>query len=268
MPYGFKGWMIGCWLTVGSAALAPAVSATAEDAVGTQGIRVTFDAGGAPVTMTRDAAGTIQFDGLPYPGLVLYRPSTGVVYYQHPSEPLWLTVQPGQGQGVSATVAAGPAWQPWQGHPTQRWDIKGGLDKAAPSCGQWYGSADAAQQAGVSMADMIRVLAVLEWLNAGSKGPVCQRLAITPAEGARIGLPVYWMTLSGPWQLTEVVRAGVAPIALPDAVKPVDDSVRLQILLSQFAPEERQAFVRANGTLPVARQVEAIEGALSEMVMP
>ena len=78
-------------------------------------------------------------------------------------------------------------------------------------------------------------------------------------QGVQLGLPLRWNTPNGPWQLVSVARTSVAPIALPEVVKPLDDTARLQLLLSQFGKEQRENFIRANSNLPVTQQVDLIE---------
>jgi hypothetical protein len=225
-----------------------------------EGLRLTYDAAEAPVTLQRDNAGTVQVEGLPYPGLVLYRPDTGVVYYQHPDLPAWLAVAPDTVQTVSATLIRGAAWQPWQGQPTTAYQTKAGPN----DCGPLYASPDAAAQSGLTLTDIWRVLSALAWLNAGSASPPCDRLMVTrPEKGDAVGLPVRFEGPNGTWQLTELVRAGVAHIELPAAAEPADDATRLNLLLRQFTPDERQGFIRQYGTLPVARQLDLLEKALA-----
>lgn len=230
-------------------------------------LRITYDIGDIPVTITRDAAGTYQWDGLPYPGTVLYQPQNGVIYYQHPEDPAWHTITPAMLQGVVATAKPtnGPAWQAWQGQPTLRWNIAA---DAATSCQPVFASQPAAQMAGLTVADLYHVLTALQWLNAGAIPNPCERLFFAPADAARIGLPVLFTGPNGAWQLSEVVRTSASTIDLPRNATPVDDDVRLRLLLVQFSPTERVELLKKYGELPISQQVQAISLLLTQESLP
>lgn len=226
------------------------------------GLRLTYDMAGSPVTLQRDASGVVQVDGLPYPGLVLYTPATGVVYYQHPDETGWLAITPSDTNGytVSATTVAGAAWQPYLDSPTRRWEVKG----AQMPCDNWFTSQKAGSVAGLTAADLWRVFSSLQWLQAGSAAPVCDKLSVDATQAAQIGLPLYFNGPGGLWQLTELTQADIAPIALPATPQPVTDEARLRVLLHQFGPEDKEALLKDIGQLPLARQLEEIQKRLAD----
>jgi hypothetical protein len=234
-------------------------------AAGASGLRITYDMSGLPLTITRDAAGTYQFDGLPYPGVVLYQPKSGIMYYQHPEDPAWHTVTaPMLADVVSpATVKAGPAWQPWQGQPTLRWDVT--VEKTA--CAPMFASQGVAAQGGLNVADFAEVLTALQWLNGGVSHP-CEKAFFPADAAAKVGMPVQFSGPNGPWQLQEVVQAEVEPIEVPAVSTPVDDDTRLNLLLVQFSPNERVNLLKKFGNLPVGQQVEAISKLLMDEAQP
>lgn len=241
-------------------ALGMAGVAMAQDT--STGLRLTYDMGGSPVTLTRDAAGTVQVDGLPYPGLVLYVPATGVVYYQHPEEVHWLAITPSDTEVYAnpAVLVAGKPWQPYLDAPTQRWEVK----VAQMQCDNWFTSAKAAAVSGLNVGDMWRVFTSLQWLQAGSAAPLCERLAVDAKASASVGLPLYFNAPGGLWQLTELTQAEVANIPLPSTPQPVDDDVRLRVLMHQFSPDDRAAVMKDISNLPVARQIEQVQKMLGE----
>lgn len=244
-----------------AAVLLGAAAARAED-----GLRITYDMSGNPLAITRDAAGTYQFDGLPYPGTVLYKPDTGMMYYQHPEEPEWHTVTRSMLAGILAEAKAqpGPAWQPWQGMATMRWNVT--ADKTA--CTPIFGSTQAATMAGLNAGDLLDILTELQWLNGGEIPNPCERPAVTTEAARKIGLPVLFTGPNGPWQLQAVVREDVPAIEVPRNADPITDETRLNLLLVQFSPNERVMLLKQFGNLPVARQVEAIGRHLSEEAQP
>ena len=248
----FKG------LLLGMAALGVAGGAFAAE----NGLKLTYDMGGDALSITKDAAGTVQLDGLPYPGLVIYRPDTRVVYYQHPDEPAWLAIKPDdvRGYGVSATLVAGAAWQPYMDAPTQRWVVKA----AQMECDNWFASAKAGAVAGLNAADLTYVLTALQWLHAGVAAVPCERLNVTAQQGAQVGLPLYFTGPNGRWQLTDLSQGAVEPIVLPAAPQPADDAARLRILLYQFSPEDRQGIIKQVGKLPLSQQLQEIQKMLGD----
>lgn len=226
------------------------------------GLRMVFDVDGAPVTWQMDAHGVVQVDGLPYPGLVLYVPASGVVYYQHPDEAEWLAVAPSMldGYAYPTVLVDGGKWQPYLDAPTRRWEVKA----AQLSCDNWFASAKAGAVTGLTAADVWRVFNAMQWLTAGDAAPVCERLAVAPEMAARVGLPLYFAGPAGRWQLTELGRVHVEEIAMPTNPQPVDDVVRLRLLMHQFGPEERRDMLREVDGLPVAQQLKRIQQMLLE----
>lgn len=256
-------------------AVAPkAVSATAASSATVQAavpaapvapVRLVYDMSGLPLTLTRDGAGTVMFDGLPYPGDVLYQPATGTLFYHHPEEAEWISVPPAALEAlyVSSTVTGGGKWQPWQGNTTQQWDVKSGTTV----CDQWYASTALAQQTGLNVADVLRVLVGVQWLNGGTVPDACEKIRITAADAAKVGLPVLFTGPNGRWQLQEVVKEPVEKIALPKAA-PVDDETRLRLLLVQFSPEERSAMLTQFAGKTTQEQIEAISDLLNQDATP
>jgi hypothetical protein len=227
-------------------------------------MRLTYDADGAPITFERDNAGTVQVDGLPYPGLVLYRPSSGVVYYQHPDVPQWISVAPNAPEVVSATLTKGPAWQNWPAQPTGQPSFRYAIKvPQGDDCGPLYASPGAGVQAGLNTADIWRILTAVSWLNSGKAAPACERLAIESARGQVTGLPLHFNGPNGEWQLKELARTGIAKIDLPVDAQPVDEATRLGILLRQFGPDERKNFVSNYSALPTSQQITLVEQALA-----
>jgi len=227
------------------------------------GLGITYDMSGSPLTIVRDAAGTYQVEGLPYPGNVLYRADTGTVYYQHPEDPVWHTVTPAMLQTVLTPVSASPgkAWQPWQGQPTQRWNL-------GDNCSPIFTSQGAARQMGLTVADFSRIVGTLEWLNSGTNPPACESPAYTAQQAARMGAPVWLSAANGPWQLKSVTRQVVPLITIPANATPVDADIRLRLLLVQFSPNERAEILKKFGDYPVEEQVEAVSRMLNEVSTP
>lgn len=227
-----------------------------------KGLTLTYDMGGVPLTILEDEAGTVQIDGLSYPGLVLYVPATQTVYYQPPDEPEWLAIPPTatEGYGLPATLVAGAAWQPYLNSPTQRWQVKA----AQMDCDNWFASQKAGQVTGLTAADLLRVLTTLQWLHAGHAAAPCEKLVLGDAEGKKVGLPLYFTALSVRWQLTELAQGDVPTITLPANPVPVDDAARLRILLAQFGPEDREQILTEVERLPLNQQLERIEKMLSD----
>lgn len=228
-----------------------------------------------PLTITHDGAGVYGFDGLPYPGQVLYTPSNGVVYYQHPEDPLWHTVTPAMLRNVvvPASVSQGPAGSPWQGLSSFRWNIT--ADAAAPgmpeesvACPPVFGSQGAAGMAGLNVTDIQQVLTTLQWLSGGAIPNPCEKLQFTAEAANAIGLPVSFSGPNGNWQLQEIVQTSTTAIMLPSA-PPMDDPTRLRLLLLQFSPAERAHLLKQYADLPVQMQIQAISLLLTqETIVP
>lgn len=229
--------------------------------IATEGLRMAFDVDGMPVNWQMDAAGTVQVDGLAYPGLILYVPATGVVYYQHPDEAEWLTVTPAmlEGYAYPTVLVEGAPWQPYLDAPTQRWEVKA----AQMTCDNWFTSAKAGAVSGLTARDIWMVFNALQWLHAGNAAGVCERLEVAPAVAAKVGLPMYFSGPSGRWQLTQLGRVELPAIPLPTNPVPVDDAVRLRLLMHQFGPEERADILKEIGTLPVAQQLQRVQNLLT-----
>lgn len=228
-------------------------------------LRITYDMSGLPLSISRDAEGTVMFDGLPYPGEVLYQPATGTIFYHHPEEAEWIAIPPAalEGMYASSTVTGGGKWQPWQGKATQQWDVKS--EKTV--CDQWYASQALAADVGLNVADIMRVLVGVQWVNGGSVPDVCERVRITDADAAKVGLPVLFTGPNGRWQLQEIVKEPVEKMDMPKAT-PVDDETRLRLLLVQFSPEERAAMLTQFAGKSTQQQIEAISNLLNQDATP
>ena len=235
----------------------PAVAQNAE------GLRISYDVGGRPVTFLRDGAGLVQVNGLDVPGLVLYRPINKTVYYQHPAWPRWLAVTPASFDGFAAETLAvpGAAWTPFLDQPVRRWELSAG----GQGCGTWFGSAGMSGIIGVRADDFLRILGVLNWLNGGRQVD-CQAVLPRGDFASQLGWPVRWQTGRGTWQLREVVRVGLDDFVLPADVMPVTDEARLALMMTQLTDMERKAFVRDAGQLPLVQQLELLEEMLAEGV--
>ncbi|NBV54450.1 MAG: hypothetical protein EBR79_01905 [Proteobacteria bacterium] len=238
------------------------------------GVRVVYDMSGIPLELRVDGRGVVALDGLPYPGQVFYDSKGAVVYYQHPEEAEWIKVPPTALAKVfvEAKITAGPAWQPWQGKPTKRWDMQVKRDNGDgvmvdATCDQWFSSQPLAAQAGLNVGDLVRILAAVQWLNAGAVPEPCEKPLMTLAQAEEIGLPVLFTGPNGRWQLQELAREAVEDITLPEA-QLVDDNVRLRLLLVQYSPDERVALLKKFEGLPVGQQVEAIGRMLVEESLP
>jgi hypothetical protein len=234
------------------------------------GLRLVYDMSGDALTITRDAAGVFQLDGFPAPGLVLYEKladgGLGTVYYQHPSVPGWLKVSPADLHTVvqRPRLAMGAPWQPYLGAPTRRYEVQ--LDGEV--CDNWFTSPTAASMAGLNVADVVQIIAAVQFLNAGSAAAACERLSLPPAQAASMGLPLRLNGPNGPWALTTLEAAEINPIALPTSVVPINDDARLTIMLSQLSTPERTAFAEVNAGLPLAQQLAALEALLAASTSP
>jgi hypothetical protein len=255
-------WFLGSWFLV------PCASAA------TPALTITYDMSGAPLTITHDGAGVYSFDGLPYPGTVLYTPANGVVYYQHPEDPVWHTVTPAMLRSVvvPAAVSQGPTSTPWQDQSTFRWNITtpaampGSTQNGGTACRPIFGSSGAAEMSGLNVADIAQVLTTLQWLNAGSIPNPCEKLQYSAEQATKIGLPTILTGPNGNWQLQEVVQTSATATTLPMAY-PMDDATRLRLLLIQFSPEERATLLTKFGSLPTQQQIDAISPLLTQEVI-
>lgn len=250
-----------CLSTLALAGLLPA-AAVADGS----GLRLVYDMGGVPLTITRDAHDTYQFDGLPVPGMVLYTPATGTVYYQHPALPYWLKI--GQDNLASALVkpniAMGAAWQPYLDAPTRRYEVVTGNT----TCDNWFGSQKAASLAGLNIADMALVIAATQYLNAGNAADTCEMLDVPARMGETVGLPLRMNGPNGLWELMTLEHSSVAHIPLPDAPQPLDADARLSLLMSQLGETERKDFTTQYGQLPVEQQIEELQSLLGATYSP
>ena len=230
------------------------------------GIKLVYDVDGTPVVWTRDAAGTVQVDGLPMPGVVLYRPAEGTVYYQHPLWPRWLRIGPDElaAYALPLNTTPGAAWTPWQGQPTRRWAMAvGDSDEGTMGCGDWFASHHAAAVMGLNAADFLRVITALNFVNAGTAALPCDHAVPDVARAAQLGLPVRWQGgTSGTWTLESMARVPMSALTLPTDVEPLTARVKLSLMMAQLGDDERKDFVRVNGKLPVASQLEVMEGLL------
>lgn len=235
-------------------------------------LTITYDMSGQPLTITHDGAGVYTFNGLPYPGTVLYTPANGVVYYQHPEDPVWHTVTPAMLRPVVAPahVSQGPAGVQWQDQSTFRWNITtptpmpGTTEGTA--CAPMFGSPGAAAMSGLNVTDISLVLTTLQWLNAGTIPNPCEKLQYSADASMKIGLPTIFTGPNGTWQLDTIVQTSTTAITLPNAM-PMDDNSRLRLLLIQFSPEERAKLVEQLGDLPAQQQIEQISPLLNQDVV-
>ncbi len=239
-------------------------------------LMMTYDMSGQPLTITHDGSGVYSFDGLPYPGMVLYTPANGVVYYQHPEDPIWHTVTPAMLRGVvvPAAVTEGPASNPWQDHTTLRWNIT--TPATAPdspshsgtACGPVFAAQGPAAMSGLNITDLYQVLTTLQWLSGGSIANPCEKLQFSAEAAARIGLPTVFTGPNGTWHLQEIVQTSTTTISMPSA-QPMDDATRLRLLLIQFSPDDRAELLKKYGDLPTQQQIEQISPLLTqETIVP
>ncbi len=278
-------------LTLASASLFSVFSVTAQEAytspIKPPALTINYDMSGMPLTITHDGAGVYSFDGLPYPGTVIYTPANSVIYYEHPEDPLWHTLTPAMLKGVMvpAATSQGPVAKPWQQHANIRWNVTAPqtsfeanpmspleADMAqAPTdaaCPPVFGSQAAAEMSGLDVADITYVLTTLQWLNAGAIVNGCEKMQFTAKQAQQIGLPTNFTGPNGVWQLQEIVQTSTTLIPLPSAT-PMDDATRLRLLLIQFGPEDRADLMRQYGKLPVQQQIDIISPMLTqETIVP
>lgn len=233
-------------------------------------LSISYDMSGQPLTITHDGAGVYSFNGLPYPGTVLYTPANGVVYYQHPEDPVWHTVTPAMLRPVvvPAGVSQGPAGAPWQDQSTFRWNITAPRqgDNDGAICSPIFAASGAAAMSGLNVTDISLVLTTLQWLNGGSIPNPCEKLQYSAEAADKIGLPTIFSGPNGTWQLQEIVQTSTTAMTLP-AAYPMDDNTRLRLLLIQFSPEERAKLMTKYGELPAQQQIEQISPLLTQEVI-
>lgn len=239
-------------------------------------LNITYDMSGQPLTITHDGTGVYSFNGLPYPGMVLYTPANGVVYYQHPEDPIWHTVTPAMLRSlvVPASVSQGPASTPWQEQSTFRWNITtpannpNAIPQNGTKCQPVFASQGAASMAGLNVTDLYQVLTTLQWLSGGGISNPCEKLQFSAEAANKIGLPTIFSGPNGTWQLQEIVQTSTTSIPMPNA-QPMDDATRLRLLLIQFSPEERAELLKKYGELPTQVQIEQISPLLTqETIVP
>lgn len=243
-----------------------AVSPTAPAArLPQQSVRLTYDMSDLPLTIVVDKTGTAHIEELPFPGEVIYQTSTGTIFYRHPEEEGWLAVPPTALAPVlvQGTVTPGAKWQPFNGQPTQQWEVKAGTTL----CDQWYASPSAAKQSGLNVGDILHILTAVQWLNGGSVPNTCEKLDVPAATAEKIGLPVLFTGPNGRWKLHEVVAENVPTIAIPKAT-PISPEARLRLLLVQYSPEERAHLLTKFAGMSPAQQVDAISAMLSQDSLP
>lgn len=238
-------------------------------------LTISYDMSGTPLTITHDGTGVYTFEGLPYPGNVLYTPENGVVYYQHPEDPVWHTVTPAMLRPivVPASVSQGPTAMPWQDQSTFRWNVT--TPATAPdattqgtACAPIFASQGAAAMAGLNVTDLYQVLATLQWLNAGAISNPCEKLQFSAESATSMGLPTIFTGPNGSWQLQGIVQTSATTVTLPNA-QPMDDATRLRLLLIQFSPDERAKLIGQYGELPTQQQIQAISPLLTqETIVP
>lgn len=230
-----------------------------------QSVRISYDMSDLPLTIHVDKAGTARIEELPFPGEVIYQPSTGTVFYHHPEGEGWLAVPPAALAPVlvSSTVTAKGKWQPFNGQPTGEWEVKAGTTL----CDQWYASPSAAKQTGLNVSDLLRILTAVQWLNGGVVPNTCEKLGVTAEVAEKVGLPLLFTGPNGRWQLQEVAVENVPTIEIPKAT-PLTDEARLHLLLVQYSPEERAQLLTKFAGMSAAKQVEAISNMLSQDSLP
>lgn len=243
-----------------TAYLTPALAATIPP------LSISYDMSGMPLTITFDGAGVYSFNGLPYPGTVLYTPENGVVYYQHPEDPIWHTITPAMLRNVvvPASVSQGPTATKWQDQSTFRWNIT----TADTACPPIFASVGAGAMSGLNVTDLYQVLTTLQWLSGGAITNPCEKLQFSAEAATAIGLPTLFTGPNGSWQLQEIVQTSTTAITMPTAY-PMDDNTRLRLLLIQFSPEERATLIGKYGDLPAQQQIQQISPLLTqEIIVP
>ena len=231
------------------------------------------------VTLMALGEGLYVVEGLPVPGTVLFKPATAEIAYQHPSEVGWLlasaadiTPPPPPAQAVP-----GAPWQPWGGMATRRWDVRipqAAADGTTQKCPSVFASAGLGAQTGVSVGALQGVFNTLVWLNAGVLPAECMASWWPETVSAQAGLPVRWHSVVGALVLKSAERVAEVPaeyagLAWPAQAMHVDAEARVRLLLVQFAPEQRAAFVREHGRLPTQRQIDLLAEMLAaEASMP
>ncbi|MBI1308964.1 MAG: hypothetical protein GC129_03760 [Proteobacteria bacterium] len=261
MKVAFLGMVVAA-LALTGALQAQAASPTQIGA----GAHITYDMSDLPLLIVVDKSGTASVEELPFPGEVIYQPSTGTIYYHHPEEDGWLSLTSSTLAPLLAPVQVVADKSPtaaWKAHPTTGWEVKSGTT----TCDQWVGSPYAAQQGGLNVADILRIITAVQWLNAGTLENTCEKIGVSAAEAAKVGLPVLFTGPNGRWQLQDLTHEAVSPIAIPKAT-PLTDDARLRLLLVQFSPEERAQLLERFGNLPLPGQIQAISQLLNEEALP
>ncbi len=199
-----------------------------------------------------------HIEGLPYPGTVLWRPSTQELAYQHPTEGSWLRATAAEMVGnIPPTLTPAAASQPWQGAPTRRFAVTAN----GTVCGALFTAKSLGN--GLNAADLQTIHALLQWLNSGRVPSGCA--AAYPWQ-ASLGLPTRWASPFGPVVLESITQTGPdAPLPVwPEATYPADAEARLRLLLVQLPLPARAAFLREYAVLPTEKQIETLSQALQQ----
>jgi hypothetical protein len=231
------------------------------------------------VTFTAIDDKTYVVENLPFPGVVLYRPQTDEIAYQHPEEVSWLLIKPAEitPRPALAQALPGAPWQPWAGQETRIWNFSTstpGVDTVTQKCPVMYASAPLGRQTELDIARLQGLFATLYWLNAGILPADCTTTGWDAVVGLQVGLPIRWHGVVGAMVLHKAEKTAAldpvyADLAWPTVTNPLDDEARLRLLLVQFSPTQRAAFIQKHGQLPIVRQIELLaEELVHEEAMP
>ncbi len=204
---------------------------------------------------------TYAVTGLPFPGEILWRPTTTELAYRHPVEVSWLLMDATMLPATISTSLAGRAAGPiMQGAPSRRWQLRAN----SHDCGVLFGSAQLGQRYGVTVRDLQIIHQLLYWANTSEAPSGCNAPLLPTEAAARVGLPTRWQS---PWGLLvlSTIEASQSPSlpAWPTHSQPLDLNARLRLLLIQLPVPARAEFLRAARNLPLAAQVATLARSLS-----
>lgn len=194
---------------------------------------------------------TWQIEGLPFPGVVLWRPQTQELAYQHPTELSWLRLTPADlPKTTPPTLTRAEAGKPWQTQPTQRWAVNNGKI----SCGALL---TIPAQLQLNVSGLQNIHALLHWLNIGETPTGC--LAPYPNH-ATLGLPTHWGGPMGTLTLQNIgpLSADFVATPWPTTTYPITAEARLRMLLSQLPVPDRARFIQTHAQLPLLIQIEKL----------
>ncbi|MFO0500240.1 MAG: hypothetical protein ACK5YK_00980 [Pseudomonadota bacterium] len=199
---------------------------------------------------------TWQLEGLPFPGVVLWRPATAEIAYQHPTELSWLRLTPTDLPlpKVSPTLTRAANGKPWQTQPTRRWAVH----TNSTDCGALF---TIPPTQNVNASGLQSILALLHWLNIGETPSGCLSAYPNPAG---LGLPTYWASPIGTLTLQNIgaLSSDFVATPWPAITYPITPETRLRLLLSQLPVPDRARFIQSHTQYPLLTQIEKLSALL------